>query len=550
VGSGDDNIHLRVNTRFSKDYGLKVMDTVVDTVYFAGIHTGNAIGTLGGFNNRVVHFENVLVQDPFAVAMGWTGASTNTNNDYNQFGKKTVGVWFNNNRTVEGSIELQYGWSHWFVYGAYRLGSSASQPLVITYKDLGFTESGVRVSTVGALMQAGKSDGLDGVAPRSSAIGGIDGPGLKYMKIVCDNSNFGYGLRQPLLMHAERAESSGTATVEVGSYNDVTVVNCGGEGDDILGSWLWGSGSGDEFTGFHRWRGDDSNPSMLGGRLYLGHGDGVYSGQWHDLQLEIADGHANPTFMRCVDVKIQDVTLTGAIRMQPACENVAIDNVAFVGAARTVINISSGSSVAANNVTAPLGSIISGSGTLNLNGTNVSLPYTFDGSEGSPNSSDSSQQLDLSRGWNLVSLNVEPIDLAVERLVEDVRSDLVIVKDGIGNVYYPEFGIDTIGQWDLSTAYQLNIDSAATINVTGSGAIDPATPISLGSGWNLIPYVLESSLGVDQALTSIGDALVMIKDGEGRVFYPELGITTLESLVPGQGYSVYVDRPATLVYGN
>lgn len=163
-----------------------------------------------------------------------------------------------------------------------------------------------------------------------------------------------------------------------------------------------------------------------------------------------------------------------------------------------------------------------------------------------PPSSDS-QSINLVEGWNLVSSYVEPANSAVESMLASIVDDVVLVKDQDGNLYSPEFGINTIGNWQPLEAYQFNVRQPASLVIEGESTADN-TPIALRQGWNMIPVLLTQAFPVEECLFSISDQLVVAKDNLGQIYNPEFGINTIGDFVPGQGYNVYVNPTATLNY--
>ena len=90
-------------------------------------------------------------------------------------------------------------------------------------------------------------------------------------------------------------------------------------------------------------------------------------------------------------------------------------------------------------------------------------------------------------------------------------------------------------------------ESAVNLTLTGT-RLDESTPISLEEGWNLVPFLSRTTVPVEEAVASVNGALVLIKDSEGQVYFPLYGIDTLGSLKPGEGYLVYLNEAAVLVY--
>ncbi len=157
------------------------------------------------------------------------------------------------------------------------------------------------------------------------------------------------------------------------------------------------------------------------------------------------------------------------------------------------------------------------------------------------------QTLALQAGWNLVSLYVQPVEDRIAELMAPIRDRLVLVKDEDGRVYSPELGIDQIGRWDWRRAYMIFLTEPTTWTVEGR-TIPASATVELEAGWNWIPYWPTAPMSVAEALASLGAALVLVKDLEGRLFFPAYEIYTLQTLTPGQGYKVYVEQSTSLRY--
>jgi hypothetical protein len=178
----------------------------------------------------------------------------------------------------------------------------------------------------------------------------------------------------------------------------------------------------------------------------------------------------------------------------------------------------------------------------------LSISYTLTTTEPAGDTSGSTHTLDLAQGWNTVSLTVTPDNPDIETMFSGVVGDLVLVQNNTGQIYYPEFGINDIGQWNLLEAYEINTTAATSIVVTGTPIVPEATPITLAAGWNLIPYLPTYALPIEDALASIAADVVVVIDNVGRIYYPEFGINDIVTMEPGQGYSIYVNREVTLTY--
>lgn len=158
------------------------------------------------------------------------------------------------------------------------------------------------------------------------------------------------------------------------------------------------------------------------------------------------------------------------------------------------------------------------------------------------------EMINLPAGWSMVSSNLIPTATALDTLLAGIKDNLVIVKDGSGDVYWPTYGINSIGNWDYQRGYQVYMSRNDTLSISGTKVQPASTPIMLSQGWNLVAYLRNGAVTSSDALAGIGDTLVIAKDGEGEVYWPAFDINTIDSMTPGQGYQLYVKDSCTLVY--
>lgn len=154
----------------------------------------------------------------------------------------------------------------------------------------------------------------------------------------------------------------------------------------------------------------------------------------------------------------------------------------------------------------------------------------------------------LALGWNMISSYVEPNPANLETVLAGVIPQMVIMKNGRGQVFWPSLGINQIGSWNPREGYQINMQSAASLTITGTQIVSEATPIALSPGWNLASYLRNSAMNIDAALASLGSKLVIAKNNAGQVYWPALGINQIGAMIPGQGYLLYLSETATLTY--
>ncbi|NUM76189.1 T9SS type A sorting domain-containing protein [candidate division KSB1 bacterium] len=154
----------------------------------------------------------------------------------------------------------------------------------------------------------------------------------------------------------------------------------------------------------------------------------------------------------------------------------------------------------------------------------------------------------LAQGWNMISSYVEPNPANLETVLAEVIPQMVIMKNGRGQVFWPSLGINQIGSWNPREGYQIFMQSATPLTITGNQIVPEATPIALSQGWNLVSYLRNSEMNIDAALASLGSKLVIAKNNAGQVYWPALGINQIGAMMLGQGYLLYLSETATLTY--
>jgi hypothetical protein len=156
------------------------------------------------------------------------------------------------------------------------------------------------------------------------------------------------------------------------------------------------------------------------------------------------------------------------------------------------------------------------------------------------------QAIPLAAGWNLISSHVAPDPADMPSIFGGVSS-LEIVRDETGNEYRPENDTDDIGPWSDGESYMVYVTSADTLSLSGT-AIAVNSPIALSEGWNFVPYYPGAAQSPHNALGSIANELVMVKDETGAGYIPSYNIDQIGELKPGQGYKVYVSSEVELIY--
>lgn len=156
------------------------------------------------------------------------------------------------------------------------------------------------------------------------------------------------------------------------------------------------------------------------------------------------------------------------------------------------------------------------------------------------------QDYTFTAGWNSISSYMMPFDPAVENLFAPVVDNLVIIRN-LTSVYWPEEQINTIGNFDNNSGYVLKMNENTGFEICGSSFA--ASEVTLEAGWHYLPVLSECSADAMELFGAHLSDIVIIQDLIGvQVFWPAMGVYTLETLEPGRAYKIKVINPFTITF--
>jgi PKD repeat protein len=154
------------------------------------------------------------------------------------------------------------------------------------------------------------------------------------------------------------------------------------------------------------------------------------------------------------------------------------------------------------------------------------------------------QIVQLNYGWSAISSYVIPDDPTITGLFDGIwNDDDFVIMVGDGGVFYPSQELYTITNWNSQSGYLIKMYDDR--EVIFQGAASPQE-ITIQEGWSLIP-VLSSCEVNTEALLSQYPMVTMVKEVAGiGIYWPEMGINTLETLSPGKAYYVHTTGETTI----
>jgi hypothetical protein len=156
------------------------------------------------------------------------------------------------------------------------------------------------------------------------------------------------------------------------------------------------------------------------------------------------------------------------------------------------------------------------------------------------------QNLSMPSGWSGISSYMLPYFPELERLLEPLEGNLIILKN-LEGVFWPGQNVNTLVSWDVQKGYLIKLTQSADFEIPGYVSDDYT--LDLQPGWNLIPVMCSCIMTTSEVYNQLGENLVIITEPAGmNVFWPAMGIQTLQQLAPGKSYFVFVNEGATLIF--
>ncbi|MDP7039564.1 MAG: hypothetical protein QGI45_10435, partial [Myxococcota bacterium] len=162
-----------------------------------------------------------------------------------------------------------------------------------------------------------------------------------------------------------------------------------------------------------------------------------------------------------------------------------------------------------------------------------------------------SQVIELSPGWNQISLTVLPADNTVEVIFAEVinAGHLIMISGAEG--FFDADGLpflNTLTHIESGLGYLVQVDAAVQMTVVGA-PLSADFSVDLNAGANHVGYWLNEPMTPVEAFAELAAAnnLILVTgfdDAGGSVFFDPAGLpflNTLTELIPGQGYVLSVN---------
>jgi uncharacterized protein (TIGR02145 family) len=158
------------------------------------------------------------------------------------------------------------------------------------------------------------------------------------------------------------------------------------------------------------------------------------------------------------------------------------------------------------------------------------------------------QTIALPAGWSMFSTFLQPNQPNIGQIVSAISSQVNIIKNGTGQVFWPQFSVNQIGEIEPGEGFQIKLSTAQNLQITGNALVPENHPLIAPAGWSLLGYIRVHASLADSVLADLANHLIILKDYQGSVYWPAMNIKQISFLQPGRAYQFKMSTQDTLVY--
>ena len=165
------------------------------------------------------------------------------------------------------------------------------------------------------------------------------------------------------------------------------------------------------------------------------------------------------------------------------------------------------------------------------------------------------QEINLTKKWNIFSSYVTPKGLDMEAVLSDLKASgaLVQVIDENGNTYEKSGGewVNNIGDFSVSDGYQILVNNNCNLRMEGQKVALPFE-INLNKGWNIISFPYTEVVVAMEVIQPLIDQGVLVKvqneKGKSIEYWDNRSqwVNSIGNFVPGEGYLLNVSQDCSL----
>ena len=161
----------------------------------------------------------------------------------------------------------------------------------------------------------------------------------------------------------------------------------------------------------------------------------------------------------------------------------------------------------------------------------------------------SEQTISVPYGWSIWSTYID-IPGDVDDYFESIglATEIAIMKNWQGLIYWPLFGLNNIPAFEYKEGYQIKMASAQTFVAEGRLVCPEDEVVTIPLGWSILGYLRMAPMNIDDVFFNIASSVSIVKSGTGLIYWPAYALNAIGNMQPGQGYQIKMHNTDTLIY--
>lgn len=154
------------------------------------------------------------------------------------------------------------------------------------------------------------------------------------------------------------------------------------------------------------------------------------------------------------------------------------------------------------------------------------------------------QNINIPKGWSMISTYIEPFAGNLKYVLAPVLSNIVIVKDERGNIFWPDFDVNQIGNIAPAEGYLICTHKDCTVEVSGRAVKPENMTVYLPDNYSYVGYPRKKPAPIESVFSSISKQIQLVKDGDGLLFWNDYDINEIGNMEAGRGYQIKMNGSA------
>lgn len=158
------------------------------------------------------------------------------------------------------------------------------------------------------------------------------------------------------------------------------------------------------------------------------------------------------------------------------------------------------------------------------------------------------QDINIQQGWSLISTYIDPTEANIDSICAPIISQVIIVKNDNGDIYWPQYAVNSINNIIIGEGYQIKMISSQIMTVTGLAVQPETTQLGIPQDWSILGYLRQSPAAMESVLSSIENDIIIVKNSLGLSYWPLYNINSIGNMNPGEGYQIKMQSSRIFTY--